>query len=51
MTEITNTTIDGIMYEGQCAENIGAAIERIVNDYDFDKSKVKGKSLLKLRNL
>ena len=42
MEEIKNTEIDGVIFEGACAENIGAAIERIVNKYDFDKLKIKG---------
>ena len=42
MEEIKNTEIDGVIFEGACAENIGAAIERIVNKYDFDKFKIKG---------
>ncbi len=42
MVEITDTTIDGTKYVGQCAENIKAAIEKIVNRYKFDKSKIKG---------
>ena len=33
---------------GHCAENIKAAIETIVNKYEFDKSKVKGKIYLKV---
>ena len=31
---------------GHCSENIKAAIETIVNKYEFDKSKVKGKMCL-----
>jgi hypothetical protein len=27
---------------GHCAENIKEAIEKIVNGYNFDKSKIKG---------
>ena len=42
MVEITDTTIDGTKYVGQCAENIKAAIENIVNRYKFDKSKING---------
>ena len=45
MEEIKNTTIGDIQYEGACAENIGAAIERIVNKYDFDKTKIKSMSI------
>jgi hypothetical protein len=42
MIEITDTTINDITYMGQCAENIKAAIEKIVNEYKFDKSKIIG---------
>ena len=42
MIEITDSEIDGVKYVGQCAENIKVAIEKIVNEYDFDKSKIKG---------
>ena len=34
--------IDGILYEGFCAENIKMTIEKIVNKYNFDKSKIRG---------
>jgi hypothetical protein len=27
---------------GHCAENIQSAVEKIVNQYSFDKSKIKG---------
>ncbi len=33
MVKMENATINGITYEGQCAENVGAAIEKIVNFY------------------
>ena len=42
MTEIINNEIDGVTYEGACAENIKCAIEKIVNEFNFDKSKIKG---------
>jgi len=42
MVKMENATINGITYEGQCAENVGAAIEKIVNLYSFDKSKING---------
>jgi len=42
MVEMENATINGITYEGQCAENVGAAIEKIVNLYSFDKLKING---------
>jgi hypothetical protein len=42
MVEMENATINGITYEGQCAENVGAAIEKIINKFSFDKSKIKG---------
>ena len=42
MVEITDSEIDGITNEGQCAENIKVAIEKKENEYDFDKPKIKG---------
>jgi hypothetical protein len=34
--------IDGVLYEGFCAENVKFAIEKIVNKYKFAKSKIRG---------
>ena len=34
--------IIGILYQGACAKNIGLIIEKIVNGYEFDKTKVTG---------
>ena len=31
MTEIINNEIDGVTYEGACAENIKCAIEKMLN--------------------
>ena len=50
MVEMTNTTIGDVTYEGQCAENVGAAIEKIINQFKFDKSKIKGTFPLKNSN-
>ena len=44
MQEMENNTIDGVLYEGFCAENVKVTIEKIVNNFKFDKSKIKGKS-------
>ena len=45
MEEVKDHEIDGILYEGFCAENIKMTIEKIVNKYNFDKSIIKGKYL------
>ncbi len=43
MVEMENVLIGEVTYEGQCAENVGAAIEKIINNYkNFDKSKIIG---------
>ena len=42
ISEIEDTNINGKLYQGACAENIEAVIEKIVNEYDFIKTKVTG---------
>ena len=34
--------VDGVLYEGFCAENVKFAIEKVVNRYKFSKNKIKG---------
>ena len=41
-SEIEDTNINGQLYQGACVENIEAVIEKIVNEYDFIKTKSKG---------
>ncbi len=36
MIKITDSEIDGVKYVGKCTENNKVAIEKIVNEYDFD---------------
>ena len=43
MTEIIDTTVEGVTYVGQCAENIKYAIEKIVDFFEFEKEKIIGK--------
>ena len=35
MTEIVDNEIDGQMFEGSCAENIKCAIEKILNENEY----------------
>ena len=39
MTEIIDTTVEGVTYVGQCAENIKYAIEKIINSLSLKKKR------------
>jgi hypothetical protein len=49
MEEMEENKIDGVLYEGFCAENVKCAIEKVVNRYKFSKNKIKG-TIIKLSN-